>query len=250
MDIGLLNGKQWQPLSYLGFNHPFFSVNSNTIINTWIVLGALILLIALARWSLNYKSSAGRYIVLSYIRSFVDLCSQSFGHFSFSHTAFIVSIFTFIILCNCIAVLPWVEEPTKDLNTTLALGILSFMYIQIAAIKNHGFLGYLKEYFLPFFFMFPLHVIGKISTIISISFRLFGNIFGGATIVHIYTAVLQTSWLLELGGLLSGINILVVGFFILFEGFLQAFVFTMLTMTYLAIALSHEEIDHDLGEMT
>ncbi len=246
MDIGLLNGKQWQPLSYLGFDHPFFSINSDTIINTWIVIGTIIALILVARWFLKFKSSSGRYIVLMYVRSFIDLCSQSFGYFSFAHTAFIIALFTFIILCNCIAVVPWVDEPTKDLNTTLALGILSFIYIQIAAIQTHGFFGYLKEYFLPFFFMFPLHIIGKISTIISISFRLFGNIFGGATIVHIYTAVLKTSWLIELLGLLSGINILIVGFFILFEGFLQAFVFTMLAMTYLAIALSHE----DVGEMT
>lgn len=246
MDIGLLNGKQWRPLSYLGFDHPFFSINSETIINTWIVIAAIILLIIVARWALRYKSSTGRYIVLTYIRSFIDLCSQSFGYFSFGHTAFIISLFTFIIFCNCIAVLPFVDEPTKDLNTALSLGILSFLYIQIAAIKTHGFYGYLKEYFLPFFFMFPLHIIGKISTVISISFRLFGNIFGGATIVHIYLAVLKTSWLIELAGLISGINIIIVGFFILFEGFLQAFVFTMLSMTYLAIALSHE----DVGEMT
>lgn len=248
MDIGLLNGKQWHPLSYFGINHPFFAINSETIINTWIVIGAIILLIALSRWFLRYKSSTGRYIVLTYVRTFIDLCAQSFGYFAYGHTAFIVAIFTFIILCNCIAVLPYVDEPTKDLNTALALGILSFTYIQIAAIKTHGFFGYLKEYFLPFFFMFPLHVIGKISTVISISFRLFGNIFGGATIVHIYTAMLKTSWLFEIIGLFS-INILVVGFFILFEGFLQAFVFTMLTMTYLAIAISHEEIEQ-IGEMT
>jgi len=246
MDIGLLNGKQWRPLSYLGIDHSFFSINSDTIINTWVVLGVLLILIILARILILKKSSSGRYIVLSYVRTFMDLCSQSFGYFSFAHTAFIIAIFTFIILCNSIAVLPWVEEPTKDLNTALALGILSFLYIQIAAIKTHGFFGYIKEYFLPFIFMFPLHVIGKLSTVISISFRLFGNIFGGATIIHIYNTVLQGSWIFQIAGLITGINFIMIGFFILFEGFLQAFVFTMLTMTYLAIALSHE----DVGEIT
>lgn len=246
MDIGLLNGKQWHPLSYLGFNHPFFAINSDTIINTWIVIAVLILLIGVARFALRRKASIGRYLVVTYVRSFIDLCAQSFGYFSFAHTAFIIALFTFIILCNCIAIVPWVDEPTKDINTALALGIVAFLYIQIAAIRTHGILGYLKEYFLPFFFMFPLHLIGKISTIISISFRLFGNIFGGATVVHLYTAVLQTSWIVQVIGLISGINIVIIGFFILFEGFLQAFVFTMLAMTYLAIALSHE----DIGEMT
>ena len=70
------------------------------------------------------------------MRSFIDLCSQSFGFFSFNHTAFIISLFTFILLCNCIAIIPWVEEPTKELNTTLALGILSFLYIQCMQSKR------------------------------------------------------------------------------------------------------------------
>ena len=246
-DIGISNAEQWRPLSYIGFEHPFFSIDLETVINTWIVLGVLILLVMLGRLALRYKLSTARYLTVAYVRSFIDLCSGSFGFFSYHHTAFILSIFTFIILCNYISLIPGIEEPTKQLNTTLALGLLSFLYIQIHAIKAHGIKGYVKEYFTPFFFMFPLHVVGKLSTIVSISFRLFGNIFGGSTILHIYTMVLQNSWLLELGGLLLGINIIMVGFFILFEGFLQAFVFTMLTMTYLSIALSH---DQDIGEMT
>ena len=250
--IGLLNVKQWRPFSYFGLEHPFFSIDQDTVINTWIVLAALIFLIVIARFAMKRKSSMGRYVALSYVRSFIDLCSQSFGYFAFNHTAFIVSLFTFIILCNCIAIIPWVEEPTKELNTTLALGILSFLYIQVYAIKAHGFGGYIKEYFTPFFFMFPLHLIGKLSTVVSISFRLFGNIFGGATIIHIYNMVLQSSWLIEIAGILTGLNILMIGFFIIFEGFLQAFVFTMLAMTYLAIAIAHEdESEHNqIGEMT
>lgn len=246
-DVGFLSGKQWSPLSHFGLHNPFFAINQETIINTWIVLLALIILIILARIALVRKSSIGRYIALSYVRSFIDLCSQSFGFFSFTHTAFIIAIFTFILLCNCISLLPWAGEPTTDLNTTLALGITTFVYIQWYAIKTHGFWGYLKEYFTPFFLMFPLHVIGKLSTIVSISFRLFGNIFGGATIVHIYSMAIQSSWIFEFIGLFSGINFIIIAFFILFEGFLQAFVFSMLAMTYLAIALTHDE---EIGEMT
>lgn len=246
-NIELLHASEWNPLSYIGINNSLFALNENTILNTWIVLAVLALLIFIARIALLRKSSVGRYIVINYVRSFIDLCSQSFGFFSFNHTAFIIAIFTFILLCNIISIIPWVEEPTIDLNTTLALGIIAFTYIQANAIRAHGFWGYLKEYFTPFFFMFPMHVIGKLSTIVSISFRLFGNIFGGATIVTIYSAVIQSSWIAELFTLLSGLNIIIVGFFIIFEGFLQAFVFAMLTLTYLSIALAHDE---DIGEMT
>lgn len=247
-NIELFHASEWNPLSYFGIHSSLFALNEHTIISTWIVLVVLALLIFIARIAIMHKSSVGRYIVISYVRSFIDLCSQSFGFFSFGHTAFIIALFTFILLCNIISIIPWVEEPTVDLNTTLALGIISFTYIQAYAIKTHGLWGYLKEYFTPFFFMFPMHVIGKLSSIVSISFRLFGNIFGGATIVSIYSMVVQSWWIAEVFTLLSGINILIVGFFIIFEGFLQAFVFAMLTLTYLSIALAHDH-DEDLGEL-
>jgi len=85
--------------------------------------------------------------------------------------------------------------------------------------------------------MLPLNIVGKIASILSISFRLFGNIFGGVTIAALYYNTIEGSWLGESFGLLSGINFLITLFFGLFEGFLQAFVFTMLTVTYLSIAL-------------
>lgn len=99
----------------------------------------------------------------------------------------------------------------------------------------------MKEFFHPFFVMFPLNLISHFSKIISISFRLFGNIFGGSIITQIYTSAISVSFFAELFGLFSGINFLVLSFFILFEGLIQAFVFTMLTLTYLAIAVQSEE---------
>ena len=127
------------------------------------------------------------------------------------------------------------DEPTRDLNTTLALGIISFIYIQSVTIKTRGIGSYVKDFFQPFFVMLPLNVVGKLSSIISISFRLFGNIFGGAIITKLYFSTIRGSIILELLGILSGANFLIVAFFTLFEGLLQAFVFAMLTLTYLSI---------------
>ncbi len=246
-NLELLHSNEWNPFSCFGIYNCLYGLNKDTIVSTWIVLGVLLLLILIARWAILHKSSVGRYLVINYVHAFIDLCSQAFGSFSYEHTAFILALFTFILICNLISLIPLVEEPTIDLNTTLALGIIAFTYIQAYAIKAHGLAGYLKEYFTPFFFMFPMHVIGKLSTIISISFRLFGNIFGGATIVSIYHLLIEASWVGQIISLL-GINILLVGFFIIFEGFLQAFVFATLTLTYLSIAIAHEE--DNIGEMT
>ena len=88
--------------------------------------------------------------------------------------------------------------------------------------------------------MLPLNIVGKIATVVSLSFRLFGNIFGGFIIATIYLKLIEGSILAETIGMFSGVALVITLFFGLFEGFLQAFVFSMLTLTYLSIALQGE----------
>jgi F-type H+-transporting ATPase subunit a len=245
--LNLLQVDHWKPLVRYGFTHPFFYLNAHTIVNTWIVLGIIILLVLPIKFILNSRNnSTTRFAIVSSLESFAQFTTQTLGMFSFGHFSFIASLFIFITLCNCLSLIPWLEEPTQDLNTTLALGTISFLYVQWHAIRAQGFFHYLKEYFQPFFIMFPLHVIGKLATIISISFRLFGNIFGGATISHLYFALIKSSVFYEVLGLLMGMNMLVTFFFGFFEGLLQAFIFSMLTLTYLSIALHGEPTDEGI----
>lgn len=132
--------------------------------------------------------------------------------------------------------IPAVEEPTKNLNVTLGLALLFVVLIGHGSeIRFHGILGYLQGYFSPGgvigFFMFPLNVVGKIAEVISISFRLFGNIFGGSVIISVVAALFH--YLILPIGLL--------GFFGIFVGTVQAFVFTMLALTYIAMGGAAEE---------
>lgn len=230
----------WQPFEFFGIYSDLLKINIGTVYNTWIVLILLTTLLLFFRF-LMHKSTIMQFMIHSFVASFMDLTTQSLGGFYYNHFVFVSSIFIFIIFCNWIALIPFVEEPTKDINTTLALGCISFFYKEFYTIKVHGFKNFIKEFFHPFFVMFPLNVISHFSKIISISFRLFGNIFGGSIITQIYTSAISISVFSELFGLLSGINFLVISFFILFEGLIQAFVFTMLTLTYLAIAIQPEE---------
>lgn len=226
----------WSPFEHIGFSSDLLKITAPTVINTWIVLLVLLLLVILFR-CFAYKSTLVTHMVHSFVASFMELTEQSLDGFYYNHFIFIFAIFTFIIMCNWIAVIPFVEEPTKDISTTLALGCISFFYKEFFTIKAHGFKAYFKEFIYPFFVMFPLNVISHFSKIISISFRLFGNIFGGSIITQIYTSAISLSIFAELFGLFSGINFLVISFFVLFEGLIQAFVFTMLTLTYLAISI-------------
>ena len=153
------------------------------------------------------------------------------------HFSFTTALFVFILFCNLITTfIPWLHEPTADLNTTLALGITQFIYVQASAINAHGMLEYFRELATPWFLL-PLHITGKLAQIISISFRLFGNIFGGTIIVQILQMLKSGVWYLESATLLTGLNLVVALFFGIFEGLIQAFVFYMLTLTYLAIGI-------------
>lgn len=231
----------WNPLNYLGIDKPLFYINAETVSATWIILIVMTALLLFLRWHLTKQDSLVRYITIQFIRAFKDLCTQTLGSFAYQHFALVTSLFLFILCCNWISLFPWIEEPTRDLNTTLALGFISFFYKEYQTIKTHGFGSYIGEFFHPFVLMFPLNVIGHFSKVISISFRLFGNIFGGSIIGQLYVNTIASSVIWEILGIITGMNLLMMVFFTLFEGFIQAFVFAMLTLTYLAIAIQDGE---------
>ena len=238
--LDILNVETWNPLGYFGIEHDLLKLNALTIKNTWAVLFILLIVSCILRMFLYRKKSMVHFLVTSGLYSSIELVTQALGKFIYAHFACITALFIYIVLCNTIALIPWLDEPTKDLNTTFALGCIAFFYKEFYTIKVHGFGTYIKEFFHPFFIMFPLNVVGHFSKIISISFRLFGNIFGGSVIVHIYQSAIAGSIIWELLGIVSGLNLIMTLFFILFEGIIQAFVFTMLSLTYLAIAIQPE----------
>lgn len=240
----LLSGHHWQPLLKYGFTHPFWTLELDTLYATIVVTCIIIALSLYAKKAANQDGSIAQYIYLKYLQVFTDLLTQTLHHCPLNHLAFIGSLFTFIFLCNSICIIPFLEEPTKDLNTTLALGLISFFYVQTYAIKAHGMKAYIAELFEPFFLMFPLHVVGKLTSIISLSFRLFGNIFGGYIITSLYNKMMTRSLILQTFGLVTGLNLIMLIIFGIFEGLIQAFVFSMLTLTYLSIAVAaHEETE-------
>ncbi len=139
----------------------------------------------------------------------------------------IVALFLFLVLSNWIGIIPHMEEPTRDLNTPLSLGLMGFVIAHYAGIKSKGFKKYASEYFQPMFFMMPLNVIGEIAKIVSISFRLFGNIMGGSIIILVVSYLCYN---LLLPPFLNA-------FFGIFVGTIQAFVFTMLTIVYISVQI-------------
>ena len=146
---------------------------------------------------------------------------------------------------NYLGLIPGLQAPTADLNTTLALGITALVGVHVIAIKENGVGGYLKHFIGdPWWLgplMFPLHIVGELARAGSLAIRLFGNIFGEETVIFQLTVLAPVLGLAVFGiGFPFQIPML---FFGLFGGFLQAFVFSLLTSIYIVTFLEHGD-DH------
>ena len=200
--------------------------NIETILMTWIVLAALITFGFLATKKLDFLPNPFQVVGELLVTAFYDLTKDALDEdMGRKYFPIICSLFMFLVLCNWLGIIPKLSEPTKDLNTPLGLGIMGFLIAHYAGIKTKGFKQYLKEYCEPIFFMAPLNVIGELAKVVSISFRLYGNIMGGAIIIlvvsHLVYSLIFPPFL--------------VLFFGLFVGSIQAFVFTMLTLVYISL---------------
>jgi F-type H+-transporting ATPase subunit a len=165
------------------------------------------------------------------------------------YVPFVGSFFLTILLLNLLGLLPGLQSPTADLNTTLGFALVAVLGVQIIAIRELGFLNYLKHFVgEPWWLgplMFPLHLIGEISRILSLSIRLFGNIFGEDMII-IILAGLSPVLLVghqEIPYLPLQLPMMLFG---LFTSFVQALVFSVLTSIYIVTFIGdhHGEEHH------
>ncbi|MEW5825280.1 MAG: F0F1 ATP synthase subunit A [Candidatus Bipolaricaulota bacterium] len=140
---------------------------------------------------------------------------------------FIGTLFLYVLVCNWLSVLPGLESPTANPNVTIGLALLVFILAHAYAIRIKGVRRYLRGFLDPYPFMLPLNLIGEIAKPISHSFRLFGNVFAGTVLVTVVTAVLVP---IAVPAALNAV-------FGLFSGFIQAFVFSVLAVTYINMAV-------------
>ena len=152
--------------------------------------------------------------------------------------SYIIFVFLFILINNVIGVLPGSMSANQNLNTTLALGIFTFIYFNFVGIRAVGFVNYMKHFAGPMpalaLLIFPIEIISVSVRPISLALRLRGNMDGDHLILGIFS---------ELVPYIVPIPFYAMGIFV---GFLQAFVFTLLTMIYIGMATAHH--DHDEHE--
>lgn len=129
---------------------------------------------------------------------------------------------------------PLFRPPTADLNMTLALSILTFTVVQIAGVSAHGFVGRIKHMADPPF-LFPIEVISEFSRILSLSARLFGNVFAGEVLLGVMYAMAAAIKIAIIPVLFPVIFLFLEVMF----GTIQALVFALLTLIYISLAAAH-----------
>ncbi|HEX29119.1 TPA: ATP synthase F0 subunit A, partial [Candidatus Poribacteria bacterium] len=160
------------------------------------------------------------------------------------YTPFVISFFVSILLMNLIGLVPGFISPTSNLNTTIALALIAVIGVQIIAIKEIGIWRYIKHFLgEPLWLsplMFPLHVIGELAKVLSLSIRLFGNIFGEDTIIAVLAGMSPYFILgkVEIPYIPYQLPMMLFG---LLTAFLQALVFSVLTSIYIALFIGEEE---------
>lgn len=148
---------------------------------------------------------------------------------------FVCTVFTLIFFSNLIGLIPGFLPPTEHLSTTLALGLFSFIYYNYRGCREQGTLNYIKHFAGPLwylaFLIFPIEIISNCIRPISLALRLRSNMMGDHMVISIFSG---------LAPLFIPIVFMILGILV---SFIQAYVFTVLSMVYISLAISHH--DHD-----
>ncbi|MBE5999293.1 MAG: F0F1 ATP synthase subunit A [Eubacteriales bacterium] len=225
---------------------------TETIVVSWIVMLIITgLCIFLTRNLKVEKISKRQAFAEMIVEAANNLVRSNTGGTKFDNMIpFVSTVFAMSIVSNLISLIPIFRSPTADLSTEASWAILVFILITANKIKAGGVLGYLKGFTEPIPVMTPFNILSELATPVSMACRHFGNILSGIVINGlIYAALAVASGALlglipgAAGALLSHIPILSVGlpailsfYFDWFTGVMQAFIFTMLTIMYIANA--------------
>jgi F-type H+-transporting ATPase subunit a len=203
---------------------------------THMILSAVIagVLAKSAMSNLQLVPSGTQNLMEAYISGVLQMGTDVMGKLhARKYVALVATIGLFVGIANLIGIVPGFEAPSADLNMTLTLALTVFVYYNYVGIKTHGVVKYFKHFTGPVWWlawlMFPVEIVSHFSRIISLSFRLFGNIKGDDMFLAVI--LMLVPWVLPL-----------IPFALLtFGAFLQAFIFMMLTYVYLAGAIIVEE---------
>lgn len=211
-----------------------------------LIVAVVMIIFALAATRKMERDPKGLQLVAEIIVDGIyKLVAGTMGAKNTNYAPYIGTLFIFLILCNALGLFGF-RPVTADVNMAFAMSTATFCIIQGTSIKHKGLKGHLKHYGEPYIFMYPIKIIEDLSFPVSLAFRLFGNITGGMIIMALAFQGLHSltdSMNVHIPFLTFLIPLPLNLFFDVFEPVLQAFIFTMLTMAFVTLALAGHE-DH------
>lgn len=198
------------------------------------VLVALIIIVifAIFKSQLSMDKPGKAQHLLEMLFTFIkDQAHENIGHGSMKFVPFLSAMFIFVLICNLIGIIPVFESPTMFPFVPAGLAIASFLYYNIMGMREHGVIKYIGHFFGPVWWlaplMFPIEIISHLARPMSLTIRLFANMFAGEQVTLVFIALTGV-----FGFVFMGLHV--------FVSFLQAYIFTLMTMIYLGGAVAHE----------
>jgi F-type H+-transporting ATPase subunit a len=195
---------------------------------TWVTMAILVVLALLVKRRLSKEPGKLQNFMEVVLEQIERLMGETMGQKGMVYFPLIATLALFILVSNLISLLPGFMPPTANLNTNFALALTVFFMTHIVGVREHG-LKYFKHFAGPIWWLSPLvvpiEIIGHLARPLSLSLRLFGNMYGHEIVIMIFLSLVP--FLVPLPMMVMGVLI----------AFIQAFVFTLLAMIYIAGAL-------------
>lgn len=196
---------------------------TTTVVTTWVMMIILFIVVFICTRNLTLVPRRGRQHLIELFVLFIwSVLESAMGRDGRRFLPLVGTLFIFILFLNLAWFIPGLKPPTMDLSTTAAFGVTTIILVQLIGIANKGLGKYLHHFVSPNPAMLPLNIVEECVKPVSLSLRLYGNMFGEKMVSSILALLVP---------LIVPVPVQVLG---VLMGFIQAFVFTLLTTTYIA----------------
>ena len=213
----------------IGLGH--FAHTYPHVVYSWVLMAILIIGGALATKTISMIPGKAQNFFEVIVSGIEDFMVETAGDEARWLFPLLATVFLYIFIGNLIGIIPGMLPPTANLNTTASVALIVVIFTHVIGIKYHG-VAYVKHFMGPVWWMAPLifiiEIIGHAARILSLSFRLFGNMMGHEIVLAILFGLA--------GAFFAPLPIMALGVFV---AFVQAFVFFLLSLIYFSGAMEH-----------
>lgn len=196
-------------------------VYESTVVS-WIIVGIILILCLVLGSNLKVHNISKRQLVAETVVTWLeDFVTDMIGEEGRRYVPYLVAVLLYLALANMIGLFGF-KPPTKDLDVTVALAVMSIVLVQAACIRKKGPWGWVKNFAHPSPIITPINILELVIRPLSLCMRLFGNVLGAFVIMELLKAVIPI-----------GVPVVFSAYFDIFDGLIQAYVFVFLTSLYL-----------------